>query len=91
MVYIYYAVICMIMFKINKYLHSSCRTLIRLSLVTRLIPAVSISDGPLRHNTVSFENGAIITHVRRASLPSATIDGPPVPTDKFEKKKNVRF
>lgn len=48
------------------------------------MPADRISDGPLRHNTVSFENGAMITHVRRASLPSVTIDGPPVPSQLFQ-------
>lgn len=54
------------------------------------MPADRISDGPLRHNTVSFENGAIITHVRRASLPSVTIDGPPVPNLKL-KKQSILF
>lgn len=90
-----------IMFKINKHknkyieinrnLHSSWRTLILLSLVTRFIPADRISDCPLRHNTVSFENGAIITHVRRASLPSVTMDGPPVPNTKFKIGTIVEF
>lgn len=76
------------MLKINKYLHSSWRTLILLSLVTRFIPADKISAGPLRHMTVSFGVGAIITHVKRASLPSETIDGPPVPIKIIKRKLN---
>lgn len=68
-----------------KYLHMStlppsCRTLMRLSCVTRFMPADNISCGPFRHITVSLMYGFMTTHVRRASSPSFTIDGPPVPS-----------
>lgn len=69
---------------IENYLQSSWRMLILLSLVTRLIPAERISLGPLRHRTVSLAKDPMITHVNRASDPSAIIVGPPVP------RKNIK-
>lgn len=66
------------------HLHSSCKTRKRLSLVTRFVPAAMISLFPRLHKTVSFENDPIITHVNKASLPSVTTVGPPVPENNFE-------
>lgn len=50
-----------------------------MSFVTLFIPADNIISAPLLHKTVSLEYGPIITHVSKASLPSVTTDGPPVP------------
>lgn len=53
-----------------------------MSFVTLFIPADSITSAPLLQSTVSFEYGPIITHVSKASFPSVTTDGPPVPVIK---------
>lgn len=70
------------------YILSSCKTRKRLSLVTLLRPAARISLFPRRHKTVSFEYGPIITHVNKASLPSVTTVGPPVPSKCNQKQFN---
>uniref|UniRef100_A0A182U8U9 Uncharacterized protein n=1 Tax=Anopheles melas TaxID=34690 RepID=A0A182U8U9_9DIPT len=66
---------------------SSCSTLIRLSPVTRFMPADRISCGPLRHSTVSLLYGVITTQVSSASSPTCTSDGPPVPVKGKRKRK----
>lgn len=58
---------------------SSCNTRKRRSVVTRFVPAAKMSLLPRRHRTVSFINEPVITHVNKASLPSVTTVGPPVP------------
>lgn len=67
-------------------LPSSWSTLMRLSAVTLFFPADRISPRPLRHRTVSFPNGTIITHVSSASFPSVTTAGPEVPDFFFNGK-----
>lgn len=76
---------------IKCYSPSSCKIFIRLSLVTLYIPAVKISLVPLFHKTVSFIFGTMTTHVRSASFPSKTVDGPPVPVIKQSKTEKNEY
>lgn len=64
---------------------SSCNTRMRRSFDTRFIPAAKISLLPRFQMTVSLSNLPIITHVSKASLPSVTTNGPPVPTHKMKR------
>lgn len=75
-------IIIMMMMLMLVNLPSSCRIVTRLSEVTRFLPADKISFCPLRQITVSLAYGFITTHVSKASPPSATVDGPPVPKKK---------